>query len=285
MNQLATIRRMNPRKFLSQFSIHLIVIFWALFIGFPFFQMILTSFKDISEVNHVPMVIFPSEWRWQNYVDAWTLVPMDRFTINSIIYTVTITIGELLMGISAGYAFARLRFPFRDKLFFLILLTFMVPGQITLIPRFIMLADLHWMDTYQGLIIPQLSSAFGLFLLRQNFKSLPQEIFDAATIDGAGHLRKMFTIALPMAKPILWTVTLLAAISHWNDYQWPLIVTNSAEMRTLPVGIQMLKTAMDATYWNIVMAGATIVVVPILILFLLAQKQFIEGALSGALKG
>jgi sn-glycerol 3-phosphate transport system permease protein len=285
MNQSHGFPKINFRKLLHQFGIYSLVIMGALFIGFPFFQMVMTSFKDISEVYRNPMVVFPSEWRWQNYVDAFTLVPMGRFAINSVIYTVTLTLGELLMGITAGYAFARLRFPFREKLFFLILITFMIPGQITLIPRFIMLADLHWMDTYQGLIIPQISSAFGLFLLRQNFKSLPQEIFDAATIDGAGHLRKMFAVALPMSKPILWTVTLLAAITHWNDFQWPLIVTNTPEMRTLPLGIQLLKSVLDLVHWNIVMAGATIVVVPILILFIIAQKQFIEGAISGALKG
>jgi len=144
---------------------------------------------------------------------------------------------------------------------------------------------LQWLNTYQGLIIPQLSSAFGLFLLRQNFKILPQEIFDAATIDGAGHLRKMFSVAVPMSKPILWTVTLLIAITRWNDYQWPLIVTNTAEMRVLPVGIQMLKYIQDMSYWNIVMAGTAIVVVPLLLLFLFTQRQFVEGALSGALKG
>jgi multiple sugar transport system permease protein/sn-glycerol 3-phosphate transport system permease protein len=285
MDRVHQLPRINIHKLLRQAGIYTLVIIGALFIGFPFFQMIMTSFKDISEVYRNPMVIFPSEWRWQNYVDAFTLVPMGRFAINSVIYTVTITVGELLMGITAGYAFARLRFPFREKLFFIILITFMIPGQITLIPRFIMLADLRWMDTYQGLIIPQISSAFGLFLLRQNFKSLPQEIFDAATIDGAGHLRKMFSVALPMSKPILWTVTLLAAISHWNDYQWPLIVTNTPEMRTLPLGIQLLRSVMDLVHWNLVMAGATIVVIPILILFILAQKQFIEGAISGALKG
>jgi multiple sugar transport system permease protein/sn-glycerol 3-phosphate transport system permease protein len=285
MNRAHQLPRITIHKLLRQAGIYTLVIIGALFIGFPFFQMIMTSFKDIGEVYRSPMVIFPSEWRWQNYVDAFTLVPMGRFAINSVIYTVTITVGELLMGITAGYAFARLRFPFREKLFFIILITFMIPGQITLIPRFIMLADLKWMDTYQGLIIPQISSAFGLFLLRQNFKSLPQEIFDAATIDGAGHLRKMFSVALPMSKPILWTVTLLAAISHWNDYQWPLIVTNTPEMRTLPLGIQLLRSVMDLVHWNLVMAGATIVVIPILILFILAQKQFIEGAISGALKG
>jgi multiple sugar transport system permease protein/sn-glycerol 3-phosphate transport system permease protein len=285
MNRAHQLPRITIHKLLRQAGIYTLVIIGALFIGFPFFQMIMTSFKDIGEVYRSPMVIFPSEWRWQNYVDAFTLVPMGRFAINSVIYTITITVGELLMGITAGYAFARLRFPFREKLFFIILITFMIPGQITLIPRFIMLADLKWMDTYQGLIIPQISSAFGLFLLRQNFKSLPQEIFDAATIDGAGHLRKMFSVALPMSKPILWTVTLLAAISHWNDYQWPLIVTNTPEMRTLPLGIQLLRSVMDLVHWNLVMAGATIVVIPILILFILAQKQFIEGAISGALKG
>jgi sn-glycerol 3-phosphate transport system permease protein len=285
MKQSHSAPRIKIGKLLNKLLIYVLVVLGAVFISFPFFQMIMTSFKDITEVYKTPMVIFPSEWQWKNYVDAWTLVPMGRFAMNSIIYTVTITIGELLMGITAGYAFARLRFPFREKLFFVILITFMIPSQITLIPRFIMLADLHWMDTYQGLIVPQIASAFGLFLLRQHFKTLPQEIFDAATIDGAGHLRKMFSVALPMSKPMLWTVTLLAAISHWNDYLWPLIVTNTPEMRTLPIGIQLLRNVLDLVHWNIVMAGATIVVVPMLILFLIAQKQFIEGALSGALKG
>jgi len=285
MSKAFNIRTMTPRRWLSQGALYCVLIVSAMFIGFPFFQMLMTSFKDINEVYQTPMVVFPKTLRWQNYADAWTLVPMGRFTINSIIYTTALTLGELLMGVGAGYAFARLRFPFRDRLFFLILITFMIPGQITLIPRFILLADLQWLNTYQGLIIPQLSSAFGLFLLRQNFKILPQEIFDAATIDGAGHLRKMFSVAVPMSKPILWTVTLLIAITRWNDYQWPLIVTNTAEMRVLPVGIQMLKYIQDMSYWNIVMAGTAIVVVPLLLLFLFTQRQFVEGALSGALKG
>ena len=145
----------------------------------------------------MPMVFFPEKPQFQNYVIVWNMLPFARFTMNSVIYTVSITVGEFFMGLTAGYAFARLRFPKKDALFFLVLLTLMIPSQITLVPNFILLHKLHWVNTYQGLIVPQLSSAFTLFMLREHFMSLPDELFDAAKIDGAGYFRQMVQVALP----------------------------------------------------------------------------------------
>ena len=264
---------------------HVLVVLAAILIGFPFFFMVTTSFKSLGEVYTVPMRVLPGALRWENYVKAWTAVPFARFTINSIIYASVITIGEFAMGVTAGYAFGRLRFPKKDTLFFFVLLTFMIPGQITLIPRFTLLRDLQWINTYQGLIVPELSSAFATFLLREHFCSLPDELFDAAKIDGAGYLRQMLQVALPMSKPITATLLLLAFVAHWNAYLWPLIVTNTLAMRTLPIGLQFLRGLSEVAHWHVVSAGAVMVVAPLVALFLMAQRQFIEGAIQGALKG
>ena len=265
---------------------NLLVILAAVAIGFPFAYMVLTSFKTVAEVYTIPMIWIPSEWHYENFIHAWELVPFGQFTLNSVIYTVFLTIGEFLMGLTAGYAFGRMRFPKRDLIFFFVLLTYMIPSQITLIPRFMILKDLEWINTYQGLIVPELSSAFATFLLREHFRSLPNELFDAAKIDGAGYLRQMFQVALPLSKPISITLLLLAFVNHWNEYLWPLIVTNTKDMRVLPIGIQSLKYASgELPQWHMVMAGATMTVIPLVILFLIGQKYFIEGAVQGAVKG
>ncbi len=269
----------------SLFS-HALIIVTAFAIGLPFFYMVTTSFKTLQEVYTVPIQWLPSNWNLDNYLVAWNGVPMARFGLNSLIYTITITLGEFLMGLLAGYAFGRLHFPKKDVIFFVVLLTLMIPGVITLIPRFLMLRDLGWINTYQGLIVPELSSAFATFLLRQHFASLPDEIFDAAKMDGAGYLRQLFQVALPMSVPITTTLLLLAFVAHWNEYLWPLIVTNTRDMRTLPIGIQTLKNLYsDVPLWHVANAGATMVVLPLVALFLVGQKRFFEGAVQGALKG
>ena len=265
---------------------HTLILVTAFAIGLPFFYMVTTSFKTLQEVYTVPIQWLPANWNLENYVMAWNGVPMARFGLNSLIYTITITLGEFLMGLLAGYAFGRLHFPKKDIIFFVVLLTLMIPGVITLIPRFLMLRDLGWINTYQGLIVPELSSAFATFLLRQHFQSLPDEIFDAAKMDGAGYLRQLFQVALPMSVPITTTLLLLAFVAHWNEYLWPLIVTNTRDMRTLPIGIQTLKNLYsDVPLWNVANAGATMVVLPLIALFLVGQKRFFEGAVQGALKG
>lgn len=278
-------RDMSLRRTARSVLVHLIVIGAAVLIGFPFFYMLSTSLKTVKEVYTIPMVMLPAEPQWRNFVEVWNLLPFGRFTFNSVVYTVSITFGEFMMGLMAGYAFARLRFPKKDLIFFLVLLTFMIPGEITLIPRFIMLKQLNWINTYPGLIVPELSSAFATFLLREHFQSLPDELFDAAKIDGAGYFRQLMQLALPLSKPIVSTLLLLAFVAHWNAYMWPLVVTNSESMRTLPIGVQSLRDVFEFPEWQYIMAGATIVVLPLVALFLIAQKQFIEGAVQGALKG
>jgi ABC-type glycerol-3-phosphate transport system permease component len=265
--------------------LELLAIGMAILVGFPFFYMITTSLKTLEEVFRIPMVIFPAEPQWGNYVRVWNLLPFTRFTINSLIYTVSITTGEFLMGLAAGYAFARVRFPYKDVIFLLILFTFAIPGEITLIARFMLLNQLRWINTYQGLIVPELSSAFNVFLLREYIRTLPDEIFDAAKIDGAGHFRQLLQLVVPMSRPIIATLLLLSFVSHWNAYLWPLIVTNSESMRTLPIGVQYIKSALELPEWQLVMAGSTIVILPLVLLFLLTQKQFVEGTIQGALKG
>lgn len=277
---------MRSRRRLSWIGLHGVVVLAAVAVGFPFFYMLTTSLKTIAEVYTVPLIWLPGRPEWGNYVEAWTRVPFGRFTLNSVIYTGLLTLGEFLMGLTCGYAFARLRFPGRDRLFGLMLLTFMIPGVITLVPRFVLLKELGWINTYAGLIVPELSSIFSTFLLREHFRSLPQDIFDAARIDGAGHLRQMLQMALPMSIPIATTLLLLAAVAHWNAYLWPLIVTNTQDMRTLPIGLQALKYKTgEIPQWNVVMAGATMVLLPLIAVFLAAQKKFVEGAVQGALKG
>ena len=265
--------------------LHALVVTAAVAVGAPFFYMLTTSLKTLVEVYSVPLVWLPGHLEWRNYAEVWTRVPFGRFILNSVIYTVTLTMGEFVMACTCGYAFARLRFPGREALFAVVLLTLMIPGQITLVPRFMLLKELGWINTYQGLIVPELSSVFGTFLMREHFKSLPDEIFDAARIDGAGYLRQLVQIALPMSKPLAATLLLLSAVAHWNDYLWPLVATNSRDMRTLPIGLQTLKYATgELPQWNVVMAGATLVLLPLVVLFVLAQQRFVAGAVQGALK-
>ena len=281
----ASTRWIRWRRGLGRVAVHLLVIVSVLAIGFPFYYMISTSLKTVSEVYRVPMVLAPATPQWDNFVQVWNMLPFGRFTANSLIYTCSITLGEFLMGLMAGYAFGRLRFPGKNVIFFAVLLTLMIPGEITLIPNFILLHRLGWVNTYQGLIVPQLSSAFTTFMLKEHFQSLPDELFDAAKIDGAGYFRQMFQLAVPMSRPIITTLLLLAFVAHWNAYLWPLIVTNSRAMRTLPIGVQEIRAMLEFPEWQLIMAGATVVVLPLVVLFLLGQRQFIEGAVQGALKG
>ena len=273
------------RRLAAKLALHVLVITAAAAVGAPFFYMITTSLKSLAEVYSVPLQWWPASPQWGNYLEVWTRVPFARFALNSVIYTVALTLGEFTMACTCGYAFARLRFPGRDAIFAGVLLTLMIPGQITLIPRFMLLKELGWINTYPGLIVPELSSVFGTFLMREHFKSLPDAVFDAARIDGAGYLRQLVQIALPMSKAVAATLLLLSAVAHWNDYLWPLVATNSRDMRTLPIGLQTLKYATgELPQWNVVMAGATLVVLPLAVLFVLAQQRFVAGAVQGALK-
>ncbi len=192
---------------------------------------------------------------------------------------------SLIVGALSAYAFARIEFPHRDAFFLVVLATMMIPGEMSLVPYYSTLRDLGWINTYQGIVIPHVATAFGCFLLRQAFLSLPQEIFDSAKINGAGHLRMLWSIAIPMTRPVVATFTLFLFIGKRNAYLWPLIVTDTWDMRTLPIGLVIVRVAENTLGWQHLMAAALLVMLPVLAVFIFTQHHIIEGIGQGAIKG
>ncbi|MEA4811805.1 MAG: carbohydrate ABC transporter permease [Anaerolineaceae bacterium] len=274
-------------QFISKLTSHLFLILASVAIGLPFFWMITTAFKSGTEVFRFPPVWIPKSLIWSNFAEAWKLAPFGRFYFNSILTSVIGVVFEVLIAVLSAYAFARIPFPkkYKDPLFMVVLAAMMIPSQLTLIPNYVTLSRLKWIDTYAGIIVPSLSSVFGTFLLRQSFLSMNDELFDAAKIDGAGHFTTMLRIALPLARPVLATLVLFVFIGKWNAYLWPLIVTNTEKMRTLPVGLAMVRSAEYNIGPEHLMAASLFVLLPILIVFVLAQKQLVEGISAGAIKG
>ncbi|KMY52163.1 ABC transporter permease [Peribacillus loiseleuriae] len=250
----------------------------------PFVWMISTSLKAPNEVMIMPPKWIPDIFHWDNYVTAWTMAPFARYTLNSLVVVIASTIGELITTILAAYAFSRINFYGRDIAFAVLLGTMMVPGEVLLIPNFVTLANLGWIDQYEALIIPWLASIFSIFLLRQFFLSIPKELSFAAKIDGCSDFRFLWSIMVPLAKPALITIALLKAIGSWNAFLWPLIVTSSENMRTLPVGLTSFST--DAgTMYELLMAASTMIILPMIILYIILQKYIIEGVARAGIKG
>lgn len=263
--------------------LHIVLIIGSIISVFPFIWMITTAFKGQSEVFSTKLVILPTEWKFDNFVDAITTIPFGRFYLNTIIITVARVVGQLIIASMAGYGFARLRFPGRDVLFWAIMAAMMVPFQVTLVPDYILLRTLGWLDTYTGLIIPSLVSSFGIFLLRQFFLTLPQDLEDAAIVDGCNPFQTFWHVSLPLAKPILGSFGFLVALWSWNDFIWPLIVTRSTEMQTLSVALSLLQGQYVSNF-GVLMAAATMTILPMIILFIFAQRYVIEGITMSGLK-
>jgi sn-glycerol 3-phosphate transport system permease protein len=260
----------------------------VLIIGAPLLWMLSGSLRTTREIYAMPPVWIPTEPRWQNFVDAWNAAPFDRFYINTIITTLGGTSLELVNATLTAYAIAFLRFPKKNWVFLGLLLALMVPTQVTILPNYITMANIagqNWINTYQGIILPGASVAFGTFLLRQAFLGLPREVLDAARVDGCGHLRLLWDVVVPMAQPVLVTFGLISLVAKWNDYLWPLIITNTQEMRTLTVGITYLFDQEGNTQWGVVMAAAIFVILPLLVIYVFAQKYIISGLTAGATKG
>jgi sn-glycerol 3-phosphate transport system permease protein len=254
-------------------------------VGLPMYWMLIAAFKTNQEIFTSPPTWIPLAPTLDNFPAAWQQAPFGHFYVNSLIYTLVSGTAKILQAVFSGYAFAFLRFPRKNVVFLLLLMALMIPDEFTVLPNFLTLALVGWTNTYQGLLLPGFVSAFGTFLLRQHFLSLPREVLDAARVDGAGHLRTLFSVVLPMSRPVLATLVLLTAVQRWNDYLWPLIITNSTEMRTLSVGIALLFQKESGTVWGLVMAGTLYVVLPVLVLFLLVQRHIVEGIAAGAVKG
>ena len=256
----------------------------AAFILLPFVWMILTSVKPGNEVLLMPPRWLPSKIQWENYVKAFQAVPFMTYFKNSVIVTVCITSCELITTVLAAFAFARLEFKGKNLLFMLLVATMMVPGEILVIPNFVTLAKLGWINSYKALIAPWAASVFSIFLLRQQFASIPESYYKAARMDGCGDLRYLLTVMVPMSRSTLVSVALLKVINSWNSYLWPLIATNEKTMRTLPVGLAYFSTEAGVQY-NTLMAFSLLIISPTLIVYALTQKYIIQGVSKNGLKG
>lgn len=264
----------------------------VLVIGIPMFWMLSGSLKTVREIYTFPPQWVPSNPRWSNYADAWHAAPFGHFYINSIIITLAGAALQLFNGILCAYALAFLRFPFKNFFFVLVLAALMIPPEVTILPNFLFMGNTirslfgqSWVDTYQGMFLPGAATAFGTFLMRQGFMGLPKDVLDAAKVDGAGHFRTLWDIVLPMGKPIVVTFGLISMVNKWNDFLWPLIITTTMDMRPITVGITFLFDNEGNNQWGMIMAATTFVVVPLIIVFLFAQRYIIAGLTAGATKG
>lgn len=276
---LAGARQPAPRHLL----VHAVLLASVAVMLLPYYLMVVTSVKPIREIFTDPFTWIPSRLAWENYVDAWNHAPFARYFLNSTIISVAETVGVLVTSALAGYAFARMRFAGREVLFVLFLGTIMVPGEVQLVPNYITIARLGWLNTYNALIIPWLSSVFGIFFMRQFFSTIPQELQDAATIDGASHWTFLWRVVVPLSKPAFITVALLSFLGSWNALTWPLIVTNTPEMRPIMVGLLSFSNEWG-TQPRLLMAAATFSAAPVLVLFFVLQRYFIQGIARAGMK-
>jgi multiple sugar transport system permease protein len=258
------------------FLIHFVLIMGSAAMVVPFLWMILTSLKTYAESIHVPPVIIPADFQWENYKEVFGLLPFLKFMYNTFIVTILRTVGQLFLCSLAAYAFARIVFPGRNFLFMLALSVLMVPGQVFLLPQYMIMVKLGWLNSLQAVIVPGLFSAFGTFLLRQFFMGLPKELEEAARLDGCNHFQIYWKIMLPLAKPGLIALGIFTTLWSWNELMWPMIVNSSPESMTLSVGLSSLQ-GQYLTNYPILMAGSFLAILPMLILFIFLQKQFIEG--------
>jgi multiple sugar transport system permease protein len=284
----------------SRAAVYAVLVGGALLVVFPFLWMVLGSFKSQAESNLFPPTLLPREWHPENYLLAWITPPstLGRYFLNSLVVATVGTALQVLIAVLAGYAFARLRFPGRDALFVLVLATTMVPNEITLIPNFVTIRRFPLFggndllgdggsglyDTYAAMILPGLAGAFTIFLLRQAFLRVPNELWEAAQIDGCGAFGFLWRVLLPLTLPAVTTVAIFGFVGRWNALLWPLLVTRSERLR--PVQVAMIYYQNEyMTNFGMVMAAAFLVTLPVILLFVLAQRQFISGIATTGLKG
>lgn len=286
MTTVTEIPRRHYRAGPRQRWLHLILIPGAFVMVMPFLWMVSTSLKTRTAVmTQFPPRLIPETFLISNYADALTALPFDRFYLNSLLVAGSVTILQLFTSSLAAFAFARLRFVGRDALFFLFLAGLMIPFPVLLLPNFIIVRQLGWFDTYWALIVPPSFSAFSIFLLRQYYRGFPMEYDEAARVDGASSLRIWWNIVLPNSKPALAALAVFIFLGTWNDFLWPLVITNSESMRTLPVGLSMFQ-GQYTVRWELLMAATVVALIPVLIIYFFAQNWIIRGlSVSSGLKG
>lgn len=276
--------RRRPRLLMTHLKYN-VLIAGAFVMILPFYWMVITSFKEYAEAMAYPPTWWPEKFLWQNYVEAWNKpeVGFGRYFFVSTYTAIVCTVGTLVTSVLAGYAFARMNFLGKGLFFYIVLATLMVPGEVLLIPKYIILSNLGWLDTYKALVVPWLASVFTIFLVRQFFMTIPNDLWDAAQIDGAGRWRFLWQVMVPLSKPVLITSGIFSFIGTWNSLLWPIIVTSKPEMRTIMVGLQVMNSEAGNEY-HLLMAASTFCILPIVIIFFILQRFFIEGIARSGLK-
>ncbi len=260
---------------------HILLICVSLVVLFPFLWMLDTALKPNAQVFEFPPSLLPSTFQWSNFLQIWTYLPFGNIIFNSLLVAGLGTILTLITSSLAAYAFARLTFFGRDNIFLIYLGTLMVPQAVIVVPEFLLMRSLGWTNSYQALILPGAFTAFGTFLLRQFFKTIPMELEEAALVDGSSRLRILISVILPLSRPALGVLSLFTFLGYWNNFLWPLIIVNGTDTATIPLGLQLFQ-GQHGSEWSYMMAAATISILPGILLVILLQRYLIEGiSLSG----
>ncbi len=250
----------------------------------PYLWMVSTSLKTLPETLALPPSLFPDPVQWSNYTEVWSSAPFLDYTLNSILIATSIAVVQGILSCLAGYAFARLRFAGRDLCFYLVLACMIIPAQVRFVSIFLLLDSFSLLNTYTAQILPHAVSGLGIFLMRQAFLAVPQEIIDAARMDGAGTLRLIFQVLVPIVSPTLVAFLLFSFVYHWNDYFWPLVVTLDESVRPLPLGVALMREQGTGSRWHLIMAANVILVAPLLALFFLAQRRIVKAFVVTSMK-
>lgn len=265
---------------------HVVLILVGMLVAYPFYFMVSSSLKSFFEATATPPTLFPTVPHPENYVEVWNKAPWPRYFFNTVLVALTNTGGELVTSVLAAYAFARMKFKGKAVVWALLLATYMMPAEATLIPNFVIVSKryLNLYDTYWVQILPFLASAFSIFLLRQQFLAVPNELHDAAVIDGAGHMRFLWSVVLPISVPALVTVAIISFYGSWNAFQWPLIVTSTPDIRPIQVGLNAFRAEAGSSY-HLLMAAASFTVAPIVLLYLIGQRYLVQGVARTGIRG
>ena len=268
----------------AQLATQVLLVLAAAVTMVPVIWTVLSSLKSNDAIFAVPMQWLPTSLHWNNYSDAFAVAPFGRYFLNSAIVAASVTATTVFFGAMAGYGFSKFRFPGRDLVFGLILVTFMIPFPVIMIPLFVLVRNFGWVNTYWGLIIPGALTGFAVFMMRQFIQAIPGELIDAARIDGAGEMRIFLTLVLPLARPALATLGILTFLESWNNLLWPLIVIQSDEMETIPLGLTKFSTLYSSNYAQM-LAMAVIASIPVLVVFIIGRRQIINSLMLSGIKG
>jgi ABC-type glycerol-3-phosphate transport system permease component len=256
----------------------------ALLMNYPFIWMVMTAFMSLEQATSSQHGIWPETWNWTNFEEAWQAAPFARYFLNTLFISLTVTGFVVLTSLMAGYALAKIPFKGRGILFALILSTMMVPFEASIIPNFVIISKLGWYNTYAALIVPWCANAFSIFLVRQAFRSVPNDFIDAAKMDGCGEFKFIFTLGFHLVRPMMITVALFAFLGSYNSLIWPLVVTSSESLRVIQVGLTVFSGDAGVRV-NLLMAASTIVILPTALLYLMTQKYLLEGAQQAGIRG